>query len=126
MESWERRLIEEMHLLVDHLAAALEAKDSNQMQRALDDLVILGEVTTYLSQRAHEDEALALGPALQKTILDVVALWEKDRGMELKEWEQGASHEISGSLNKKRSAADTPFLRVPKRMQARCGAGRRE
>ncbi|WP_290140081.1 hypothetical protein [uncultured Dubosiella sp.] len=94
MESWERRLIEEMHLLVDHLAAALEAKDSNQTQRALDDLVILGEVTTYLSQRAHEEEALALGPALQKTILDVVALWEKDRGMELKEWEQGASHEF--------------------------------
>ncbi len=86
MELWEERLIEEMHLLVDHLASTIDSRNKESMSEALSDLVILGETTSYLSGHQRDDEEIGMSNKIQTTILDLIDLWEKERGTSFNDW----------------------------------------
>lgn len=86
MELWELRLIEEMHLLVESLALSLDSRNKVKMSQILSDLVILGETTSYLSGQSRENSEVEMSENVQSTILNLIDLWEKEKGISFNEW----------------------------------------
>ncbi|EOS59422.1 hypothetical protein C815_02207 [Firmicutes bacterium M10-2] len=81
MEAWEQRLIKEMYNVVDRLSSSLSKKEEDEICKSLDDLVILGELTLYLTKKMRDDQAMEIDSKLEETIQEVIRLWEEEKGM---------------------------------------------
>ena len=76
METWEQRLIDEMYSIIDQLSVCLSRQDP-RLQGKLDNLIILCELASYLSQRSRNEEKMEISSELESTIKKVVELWEE-------------------------------------------------
>lgn len=76
METWEQRLIDEMYSIIDQLSVCLSRQDP-WLQGKLDNLIILCELASYLSQRSRNEEKMEISSELESTIKKVVELWEE-------------------------------------------------
>lgn len=85
MEAWEQRLIKEMYNVVDRLSSSLSKKEEEEIHKSLDDLVILGELTLYLTEKIRDGQAMEIDSKLEATIQEVIHLWEEEKGMNLSE-----------------------------------------